>query len=197
MTFSIVAKNGKSLGIGVASGSFAVGNRVPWIKSGVGAIVTQGYTETKYGVEGLRLLEIGLNPKEVLQRLLREDPAEQERQVAMIDWSGGKAVYTGSKCPNERGSIVRRDFICVGNMLEDERMILRMAEAFEEEKGLLKSILRALSAGSKAGGDRRGERSSALVIRGKEEVDVRVDWSLDPIELLKRRYGSYGIKTSN
>lgn len=191
MTFSIVARNGKSIGAGVASGSIAVGSRVPWVKSRVGAVVTQGYTEIRCGMEGLRLLEAGLNPKAVIQRILHEDPAEQMRQVAIIDCFGRKAVHTGSECPSERGSIVQSDFVCVGNMLEDEEVVLRMAEAFEEEKELARGILKALSAGSKAGGDRRGERSSALAIRGKEEVDVGVDWSLHPIEVLRKKYEGY------
>lgn len=187
MTFSIVARDEGSIGAGVASGSIAVGGRVPWVKFKVGAVVTQGYTETRYGVEGLRLLEEGSSPKVALQRILREDPAEHMRQVAIIDWSGRKAAHTGSACPRERGSLVRRDFICVGNMLRDEEVVLRMAEAFEGEEELSEGILKALSAGSRAGGDRRGERSSALVIRGEEEVDVRVGRSRNPIAVLRKK----------
>ncbi|MEX0567845.1 MAG: DUF1028 domain-containing protein, partial [Candidatus Njordarchaeota archaeon] len=56
MTYSIVAydKKTNTLGVAVASGSTAVGTRVPWIKANVGAIATQAYTNTIYGSEGLK-----------------------------------------------------------------------------------------------------------------------------------------------
>ena len=75
MTFSIVARCPKTLalGVAVASASIAVGNRVPHIKAGVGAVATQAKTNVNYGIEGLKLLEMGFSPKEALKALLEKD----------------------------------------------------------------------------------------------------------------------------
>lgn len=188
MTFSIVAKSKRSIGVGVASGSIAVGSRVPWAKYGVGAIATQGYTETRYGREGLKLLEKGLDPNSALQKLLREDSNRERRQVAFLDGLGRKAVHTGRACPRKSGSIVGKDFICLGNTLKNERAVMEMASAFEAERVLPWRILRALKAGSDSGGDMRGEISAALLMRGQEDLDLRVDEDRGPIEKLMRKF---------
>jgi len=51
MTYGILAidLSKKMLGIGVASGSIAVGSRVPWACAGVGVVATQAYTNPALG----------------------------------------------------------------------------------------------------------------------------------------------------
>ena len=104
-TFSILAisKDGKLMGVAVASGSTAVGSRVPHAAPNVGVVATQAYTNVAYGTEGLRLLASGLLPEQALQRLLAEDPHREMRQVAIMNFAGRKAVFTGAEVPKERG----------------------------------------------------------------------------------------------
>lgn len=135
MTFSIIAKSEEALGVGVVSGSTAVRKRVPWVKSKVGAIATQGYTKTRYGRKGLRLLEEGVEPKSALENLLQEDSSPERKQVAIIDSSGRMAVHTGSSRPRKRCSKTREKYIALGNLLKSEKTISAMAEAFGKGKG--------------------------------------------------------------
>lgn len=57
-TFSIVAVDPKTGETGVAKTTRnpCVGNAVPWVRAGVGAVATQGGTHTEYGQDLLGLL---------------------------------------------------------------------------------------------------------------------------------------------
>ena len=193
MTFSIVARCPKTLalGIAVASASIAVGNRVPHIKAGVGAIATQAKTNVNYGIEGLKLLEMGFSPKEALEALLEKDPEREERQIIMIDAKGRVAAFTGKMTIEWSGHIIGKDYAVAGNLLVSREVIEAMAMAFEksEDKTLAERLLKALEAGQHAGGDRRGRASAALKVQGDNlHVDLRVDFDSDPVKKLRRIY---------
>jgi uncharacterized Ntn-hydrolase superfamily protein len=60
-----------------------------------------------------------------------------------------------------------------------------MLRAFEQPGGLAERLLSALTAGHRAGGDRRGTHSAALKVHSTEsypDVDLRVDWSETPLD---------------
>jgi uncharacterized Ntn-hydrolase superfamily protein len=191
-TFSILAisPDSRLMGVAVASGSTSVGERVPHAKPGVGVIATQAYTNVAYGIKGLELLARGLSPEEVLDRLLMEDPGRELRQVAIMDFNGKKAVFTGVKVPEFRGEIVGDSYVVVGNLLAGKEVVKSMAEEFERSSGdLAWRMARALKAGSESGGDRRGEKSAALIVVSTEklEVEIKVDKHVNPIGELFRR----------
>src|SRR5512141_3125527 len=100
MTYSIVARDPATgqLGVAVQSRSFAAGRLVPWIEPGVGAIASQSITNPAYGTRGLSLLRSGQEPRQVLDRLVGEDPDRALRQVAILDVEGRVAVHTGVRC---------------------------------------------------------------------------------------------------
>ncbi len=58
-TYSIVALDEETgqLGVAVQSHWFSVGFLVPWVKAGVGAVVTQSFVKVDYGPDGLELME--------------------------------------------------------------------------------------------------------------------------------------------
>lgn len=191
-TFSILAISHDSglMGVATASGSTSVGDRVPHAKPRVGVIATQAYTNVTYGIKGLELLVKGLSPKESLDKLLMEDPDREMRQVAIMDFKGRKAVFTGVKTPEFRREIVGKDYVVLGNLLAGKEVVNSMAREFERSSGDLASrMVRALKAGSESGGDRRGEKSAALIVVGTEkvEVEIRVDMHETPIEELHRK----------
>ncbi len=188
MTFSIVALNGVNLGIGTVSGSVAVGSRVPWVKKEVGAIATQGYTEVAYGRRGLSLLEKGLSPNEALEDISGEDSSPEKRQVAIMDSTGEVTCKTGSLCPEKKNSAIGEDCVSIGNMLRNEKTVSNMVETYEEGGRFSKRILNAIEAGANAGGDRRGNRTAAIVVRGERNLDIEIDVSESPVEDLKERY---------
>jgi uncharacterized Ntn-hydrolase superfamily protein len=185
-TYSILAisPNYRLMGIAVASGSTSVGDRVPHAKLGVGVIATQAYTNVAYGIKGLELLANCLSPKDVLDRLLMEDLGRELRQVAIMDFNGRKAVFTGVNAPEFRGEIVGEGYVVVGNLLARKEVVKNMAEEFERPSGdLAWRMAKALKAGSKCGGDRRGEKSAALIVVSTEkvEVEIKVDKHVNPI----------------
>lgn len=191
MTFSIVAvdKKTRTLGVATATGSTFVGNRVPHVERGVGAIATQGLTEISYGVKGLKLLETGYAPRDVLRRLLGSDPEKEHRQVMIIDVLGRKAAFTGEKNLDFKGHLLGRDYVIGGNMLASKKVTEEMAKAFEEGRGFAERLLLALEAGKEAGGDIRGERSAALMVaphRIEGYLNLRVNDHRDPIRELRR-----------
>ena len=199
-TFSIVAvdtTNGE-WGVAVASRFLAVGAVVPWAKAGVGAVATQALANTRFGPEGLTLLQHGLTAAETLDRLLARDSRPQTRQVGIVDAMGGSASFTGARCAREAASLRGPGYAIQGNLLADEAVLSVMAEAFLHTDGpLADRLLAALEAGDREGGDRRGKESAALLVvkagggygGGNDRyVDLRVDDAPDPVGELKRLY---------
>jgi len=199
-TFSIVAYDPETgeWGVGVASRVLAVGYLVPWAKAGVGAIATQAFVNLDYGVEGLKLLEGGMNAQDTLNTLLEKDPDREQRQVSIIDRDGNVVVFTGSQTLAWSGNISGVHYSVQGNILTGEEVLKAMEKAFLETKGpLTRRIVNALIAGESAGGDKRGKESAAVLVvknsggyQGKTDrlVDIRVDDSPEPVAELERIY---------
>jgi uncharacterized Ntn-hydrolase superfamily protein len=205
-TFSIVAydPDKQEWGVGVASRVLAVGAVVPFAKAGVGAIATQSYANKTYGPNGLQLLSEGKSPEEVLKILTEADQGKEQRQVGIIDAKGNAGNFTGKKCITYAGAKSGKNYSCQGNLLAGEAVINDMARAFEETEGKLAwRIMAALEAAEKAGGDKRGKQSAAiLIVKDKggyggfddRHVDLRVDDHQEPLaelaRLLTKRIGA-------
>ena len=195
-TFSIVAHDPARQEWGVATQSkfLAVGAVVPWARAEVGAVATQSFANTSFGPHGLELLATGLSAPEALQRLIEEDGGREHRQVGIVDARGGSATFTGSACMAWAGGVTGPGFACQGNILVDERTVHAMAEAYVKATGeLADRLVKALAAAQRAGGDRRGQQSAALLVvrpRGgyagfnDRYLDLRVDDSPRPIARL-------------
>ncbi len=197
-TFSILAisPDSKLMGVAVASGSTSVGDRVPHAKPRIGVIATQAYTNVSYGIRGLELMTQGLSPKEVLNRLLMEDLERELRQVAIMDFKKRKAVFTGAGVPEWHGEVTGENYVVIGNLLAGKNVVPNIAEEFERTSGDLAWMMtKALKAGSESGGDKRGERSAALIVvsREKVEVEIKVDEHKAPINELIRKLEIYRI----
>jgi len=200
-TFSLVARcsRTKELGVCVATAIPAVGSVVPYAEAGVGAIATQALTSVIYGTRGLELLRSGLSPQEASERILREDPERESRQVIIIDAHGRTAAFTGKECVDWKGHLIGENYAVAGNMLVGAQVVHAMAEVFETSRGELEErLLRALEAGQKAGGDKRGKRSAALLAMKRPEykgvrpfIDLRVDYHEDPVKELRRVFEAY------
>jgi uncharacterized Ntn-hydrolase superfamily protein len=197
-TFSIVAYDPitQEWGIAVQSKFLAVGAVVPWAQAGAGAVATQSYSNTAYGPDGLALLAQGLGAQETLDRLVAADPGRDQRQAGIVDAQGRSASFTGKACMNWAGGVTGPCYACQGNILVGPETVQAMAESFEHSHGeLADRLVMALAAGQKAGGDRRGQQSAAvLVVRAEggygghndRYLDLRVDDDPQPIRKLKR-----------
>ena len=192
-TFSIVARSRKTGDFGVASATAApcVGAFLPWALEGVGAVATQAWVNVNLGYQGLELVRSGLGIEAALGALLAEDAGRARRQVIGID---GKSVFgfTGEECSEAKGHILGEDFAVAGNILADRRILDEMAADFNRSKGeLALRLLQAVEAGQRAGGDRRGKMSSALLVASPKPRlyhDLRVDVSQDPVKDLRALY---------
>src|SRR5215510_16487332 len=92
-TFSIAAIDPRTgeVGVAVTTRVPCVGNGVPWVRKGVGAVATQANTRTEYGNELLDALQRGDEPSKALERALAADSGAQSRQVGVIAVSGKSA----------------------------------------------------------------------------------------------------------
>jgi uncharacterized Ntn-hydrolase superfamily protein len=193
MTWSIIARDGQSgqMGIAVSTCAFAVGSRVPFIATGVGAIATQAFVNPFYGYRGLELLRAGEAAEEVIRILTEADAGRGQRQVHMTDRAGRFGAFTGADCVSWCGHLLGDGFSVAGNMLAGPQVIEETAKAFVAADGmpLARRFLNALKAGEAVGGDKRGRQSAAVLIHDEEEyplLDIRVDDHPDPLAELSR-----------
>ena len=98
-TFSIVAIDPRTgeTGVIVTTRNPCVGNAVPWVRVGVGAVATQGGTRVEYGNDLLNLLEKGVAPQAAMDQVVAADEGRENRQVGVIDMQGRSAQWTGKR----------------------------------------------------------------------------------------------------
>ncbi len=200
MTFSIVAADVEKgdWGVAVASKFPAVGAVVPYARAGAGAVATQAWGNTSFGPQGLELMEAGASAQAALDKVLAADDGREDRQVGFVDASGRAATFTGAKCMEWAGGRSGETFTCQGNILAGAQVVEEMARAFGATEGdLCDRLLGALQAGDRAGGDRRGRQSAALLVvregggyegRNDRYIDLRVDDHVEPIDELARLF---------
>ena len=191
------------LGVAVQSKFLGVGALVPWAAAGVGAIATQAHANIGYGRRGLDLLASGLSPEEVIGRLTTDDPGAARRQVGIVDAQGRAATFTGSECFEWAGGLTGPGCCAQGNILAGAAVVEGMARAFDDTRGSLADrLVAALHGGQRAGGDRRGMESAALLIVKEKGgyggftdrfIDLRVDDHERPIDELERLLGLYKL----
>lgn len=200
-TLSIVAADPSAdeVGIAVESKFLAVGALVPWIRVGVGAVATQAATQVRLAHTALELMAGGLTPQRAIDQVLEDDTGAVDRQIGIVDQQGRSASYTGTSCYPVARSLTGANFAAQGNLLASEQVIVDMAASFRAhpELPLARRMLEALKAGQRAGGDRRGQQSAALMVakpgRGygghDRYIDLRVDDHTAPIDELDRLLG--------
>lgn len=195
MTWSIIARDPETgrVGIAVATRAFAVGARVPHIKTGVGAVCSQALTNPFFGPRGLALLTAGASAEDAVRMLMMSDEGRDHRQVHVMDREGRVAAATGEKCVDWCGHISRESLSIsiAGNMLAGPGVLTATADAYEVaiKKPFAQRLIAAMKAGEAAGGDKRGKQSAALLIHDGEDdamLDLRVDDHTDPLAELAR-----------
>jgi uncharacterized Ntn-hydrolase superfamily protein len=196
MTYSIVARDPASGRFGVAIQSCwpFVGAGCPWVESGVGAVVTQSFTEIAHGPNGLARLRGGEAAAAALAGMLAADPGEAVRQVGIVDATGRAAAHTGARCVEAAGHVTADGVSVQANMMERPSVWPAMLAAYEGSDGdLVDRLVAALRAAEAEGGDIRGRQSASLVISGapgepawKREVDIHVGDHPDPLDELER-----------
>ena len=209
-TFSILAMDTATGEIGgaVQSRVFSVGNGVLWAEAGVGAVATQAIVDVSYGPQAIALLKQGLSAEQVVKRVWDADPdprpadwSKQGRQFAVIDAKGNVFAYTGPRATEWAGhkSCSASGGRCTaqGNILAGSAVVDSMVAGYERTAGqhLSLRLMEALDAGQRAGGDKRGMQSAAMLIVKKNGgvwlnndvvLRLQVDDSPEPLKELRR-----------
>jgi uncharacterized Ntn-hydrolase superfamily protein len=207
-TFSIAAIDPRTREVGVAVTTRVpcVGNGVPWVRAGVGAVATQANTRTAYGDELLSAIAGGQDPDAALRSLLVADSASQSRQIGVIALDGRAAQHTGSAAQAWAGHRRGATYVTQGNILVGPQVLEAVARAFEASENssrhLADRLIEALAAGDSAGGDaRKGRAQSAAVVvadarpgRSRRAdgltANINVCEHADPVGELRRIYGA-------
>ena len=199
-TYSIVAVDleAEQWGVAVQSKFLSVGSVVPWAEPHVGAVATQAYANPRYGPNGLAFLREGLSAQEVVDKLTSEDEGRDHRQLGIVDAKGNAATYTGKQCLDWAGGRTGTGYAAQGNILVSGETVDAMAESFEGSSGpLAPRLIDCLASAQAAGGDSRGQQSSALLVVERDGgyarmsdtvVELRVEDHELPIEELRRIY---------
>jgi uncharacterized Ntn-hydrolase superfamily protein len=193
MTWSIVAHDPATgaFAVAIATRAFAVGAHCPYVRSGVGAVATQSITNRYLGPAILDLLERGIAPEIAIDSALSADAGRHLRQVQAVDRLGRAAAWTGRHCVSCCGEQTAPQFSVAGNMLASAAVLADTFASFAANGALdlPERLLLAMAAGERAGGDRRGRQSAALVLTTSEDfadLNIRVDDHPEPLRELER-----------
>lgn len=211
-TFSIVAIDPRTgeTGVIVTTRNPCVGNAVPWVRVGVGAVATQGGTRVEYGNDLLNLIEKGVAPQAAMDQVVAADEGRESRQVGVIDMQGRTAQWTGKR---QYGSEKQGDWVHMrkgatfavqGNSLVSPAVVDAVADTFQASDGTVRTLadrmIEALTAGHRLGGDgRHGETQSAAVVvadprQGRSRrpdkitVNINVCEHPEPLDEVRRIY---------
>jgi uncharacterized Ntn-hydrolase superfamily protein len=205
-TFSIAAIDPRTgeVGVAVTTRVPCVGNGVPWVRAGVGAVATQANTRTEYGQILLDALAKGEEPSKALARALAADSLAASRQVGVIAVSGKSAQHTGANDSPWAGGRAGTNYVTQGNLLVGPEVVEAVAASFEASEGtprhLADRLIDAIAAGYGKGGDaRKGRTQSAAVIvadsrpgRSRRADGVTVNISVcehpEPVAEMRRIY---------
>jgi uncharacterized Ntn-hydrolase superfamily protein len=192
-TFSIAARDPDAnvFGVAVTTGTVSVGATCPYV-SEAAAVVTQAFTKTDHGREGVARAASGERVEDALSALLEADEHAAFRQVHGVGVDS-EFVFTGEKCTEWCGHRAGDDYTVAGNMLVGPGVLDATAETYESTDGdMAERLVSALEAGEAAGGDERGELSAALLIHAPDPEfyhNLRVDLSETPVTDLRDLLG--------
>ena len=122
-------------------------------------------------------------------RLARDGFAITPRLALMLEEGKRTAAWTGENCVMWCGSESAPGVSVAGNMLAGAAVVSDTLSAMLDPGPLPERLARAMLAGERAGGDRRGRQSAAMVLTTAEDfpdLNLRVDDHADPIAELDR-----------
>ena len=198
MTYSLVAvcRRTGQVGVGAMTAMMGVGKLVSHARPRVGAAASQAFMNPYLAIDGLRLLEDGMDPREACAKLVGEDPGREGRQLGIVGLDGRSAAWTGSEPEDWKGHRTGDGWACQGNRLAGPQVVDVAVEAFlaREDDDLADRLLAGLDAAEDAGGDTKGHRSATIYVVDTEEyplLDLRVDHADDPLRQLHHLYDNY------
>lgn len=197
-TFTALARCPRTgrLGVAVTTREIGTGGRVPHVRPNVGAVATQASTDPRLGPLAIELLALGYPARRVVAELEASDPHIERRQVGVVDRWGHTAVRTGAGNTPWAGHAEGPGWIAMGNALVGEGVVTAMAHALETSvaEDVEMRLMRAIDAGTAAGGQPDGQRSAAVVVYendGYSIVNLRADDHPEPMAELWRLFKKF------
>ena len=197
MTFSIAARcpDTGQFGVAISSSSPCVASRCAYTRAGVGAALSQNITDPRLGPAMLDALGMGRTAVEAVRGAVAGTDHADWRQLILVGREGSPIIHTGSQALGICGQQVGRDCAAAGNLLAKKTVPMVMVEAFEAHSGVLaERLLAAMQAAFAAGGEAGPVHSIGLQVADKVSwpvIDLRVDWSDDPLGDLLRLWAVY------
>jgi uncharacterized Ntn-hydrolase superfamily protein len=174
----------------------AVGARCLYVEGGVGAVVTQAFTDPRLGPRALAEMKGGRVAQDAVDRVMEADPHSGFRQLGAIGVDGYVGAQTGASNQPWAGHLTGAGYVVLGNHLPGRQTLDAMAAAFEAvaEADLGERLMAALEAGRDRGGQIGGQQSAALLVYESQAfpwVDLRVDAHAEPVAELRRIFELY------
>jgi uncharacterized Ntn-hydrolase superfamily protein len=197
MTFSLVARCARSgqFGMVISSSSPAVAARCAHVRAGVGAVASQNITDPGLGPILLDRLQDGMDAPAALAAVVAGRNHIAYRQLLVVDGAGRVAIHSGPNVLGIWNEARGTDCAAGGNLLANADIPARMVSAFEAATGHLGDrLMAALEAGLAAGGEAGPVHSAGMKIADRLSwplVDLRIDWSEDPIGQLRAAWAEY------
>jgi uncharacterized Ntn-hydrolase superfamily protein len=194
MTFTALGRDPRTgrLGVATTTGEMAIGSRCTYVLANIGAVATQALTDPRLGPLALELLKLGYPAQKVLDELKSSDPGVAYRQLGIVDRWGHTAVHTGASNSPVKGEICGDGWIVMANGV-NEGILESMAASMRasEDDDIETRLMRAIDAGTQAGGQPTGQRSAALLVAENEGytiMNLRVDDNPEPMTELWRLF---------
>ena len=186
MTCAILARCADTgqLGVALVSSLMAVTGRCAFVQAQVGAVAVQSMADPRLGPAALKMLANGYRPEAVLRAFNRTEEGFDYRQMALINGSGDTAVHEASVAAGLTGAAEGENCAAIGNRLVDGAVPKRMIEVFVRTSGELGDRLVASLKTAVAEAGAGPARAAGLLIAEHEPwplVDLRIDWSDDPV----------------
>ena len=191
MTFSILCHDEKTgtFMAAAATGALCVGG---WVIRGnidAGLVASQGTApSTFWRDDALRLMHGGQSAKTAVATVTVPDRGRAHRQMIALDRNGGTAGFTGSDSIPVALHHVATGLAVAGNMLAGPEVIDALAQAANAPPDADPAVrmIAALRAAERAGSDKRGLMSAALLVLCPQlpPLDLRIDYATDPIGAL-------------
>lgn len=219
MTFSLIARSSgaQMFGMTICSSSPAVAARCAHARAFAGAVASQNITDPSLGPRILDSLARGVSADMALASALAATPHAAYRQVLVIGKNGAPTAHSGEHALGIVNLALGADAAAAGNLLANRDVPRAMLEAFGDSgDGVTPSadattpgptpsavtvapfaarLLRALRAGAEQGGEAGPVRSAGLLVVRDVSwpiIDLRVDWSDDPVSDLIALWDIYG-----
>ena len=144
----------------------------------------------------LDALALGRSTQEAVAGAVAGTQYADWRQLILIGAQGGPVIHTGGRALGICGQQLGVDCAAAGNLLANAEVPQAMVVAFADSAGhpLAERLLLALRAAVVAGGEAGPVHSMGLQVADTVAwpvVDLRVDWSDDPLADLERLWEVY------